>query len=199
MLRAVESYGRRVYPGFVQPVLLAFVSMKCRAAPRGARHLDLSRPSCQGRGREGERNQGLLRRIFRRARPDESILETVAWVFQETRLAEGKLTFRGGRVEPRAIHRTMLLTVEGERDDICSIGQTSATHRCAGACGPHVEAAGRRHSGGSRPLRRVRRAALGGAGVSAGEEYDSGDGLRARNPLFREAAPFHVVSRIRRG
>jgi poly(3-hydroxybutyrate) depolymerase len=26
------------------------------------------------------------------------------------------------RVEPRAIKRTMLLTVEGERDDICGVG-----------------------------------------------------------------------------
>ena len=37
------------------------------------------------------------------------------------------------RVEPRAIRKTALLTVEGERDDICSIGQTLATHElCSG-------------------------------------------------------------------
>ena len=35
----------------------------------------------------------------------------------------------GGRlVDPAAIRRTALLTVEGERDDICSVGQTLAAH-----------------------------------------------------------------------
>ena len=58
----------------------------------------------------------------------EFYLETVAWVFQEARLAKGELTFRGRPVEPAAIRRTALLTVEGERDDICALGQTAAAH-----------------------------------------------------------------------
>ena len=58
----------------------------------------------------------------------EFYLETVAWVFQEARLAKGELTFRGRPVEPEAIRRTALLTVEGERDDICALGQTAAAH-----------------------------------------------------------------------
>jgi polyhydroxyalkanoate depolymerase len=49
-------------------------------------------------------------------------------VFQEARLAKGELTHRGRRVDPSAIAKTMLLTVEGERDDICGLGQTSAAH-----------------------------------------------------------------------
>jgi polyhydroxyalkanoate depolymerase len=54
-------------------------------------------------------------------------------VFQEARLAEGKLDWRGKRVDPRAIKRTALFTVEGERDDICAVGQTLAAHElCAG-------------------------------------------------------------------
>ena len=45
----------------------------------------------------------------------------------------GRLTFRGEKVDPAAIRRTMLLTVEGEKDDICAIGQTVAAHDlCAG-------------------------------------------------------------------
>ena len=36
--------------------------------------------------------------------------------------------WRGRRVDPRAIRKTALFTVEGERDDICSIGQTVAAH-----------------------------------------------------------------------
>ena len=44
------------------------------------------------------------------------------------------------RVEPSAIHRTMLLTVEGERDDICSIGLTSAAHELCWGLRPHSNA-----------------------------------------------------------
>jgi poly(3-hydroxybutyrate) depolymerase len=60
-------------------------------------------------------------------------LETARLVFQEHALACGTLEWRGVKVEPRAIKRTMLLTVEGERDDICAVGQTVAAHDfCAG-------------------------------------------------------------------
>ena len=54
----------------------------------------------------------------------EFYLETVQMVFQEHQLAAGTLKWRGAQVEPRAIRRTALLTVEGERDDICAVGQT---------------------------------------------------------------------------
>ncbi len=60
-------------------------------------------------------------------------------MFQEARLAKGELTFRGGRVDPKAIRRTMLLTVEGERDDICAIGQTSAAHDLCTGLRPHMK------------------------------------------------------------
>ena len=71
----------------------------------------------------------------------EFYLETVAWVFQEARLARGRLDFRGGRVEPRALRRTALLTVEGERDDICALGQTAAAHDLCKGVRPYM----RRH------------------------------------------------------
>ena len=63
----------------------------------------------------------------------EFYLETVRLVFQEHALPKGALAWRGVRVEPRAIRRTTLLTVEGERDDICAVGQTAAAHElCSG-------------------------------------------------------------------
>jgi poly-beta-hydroxyalkanoate depolymerase len=40
----------------------------------------------------------------------------------------GALTYQNRKVEPRAIGRTALFTVEGEKDDICAIGQTLAAH-----------------------------------------------------------------------
>jgi polyhydroxyalkanoate depolymerase len=53
-------------------------------------------------------------------------LQTVETVFQTCALPKGELTFQGELVDPRAIRRTFLLTVEGEKDDICAIGQTMA-------------------------------------------------------------------------
>jgi polyhydroxyalkanoate depolymerase len=50
----------------------------------------------------------------------------VRLVFQEYALARGELRYRGRRVDPSAIRHTALLTVEGERDDICAVGQTLA-------------------------------------------------------------------------
>ena len=38
------------------------------------------------------------------------------------------LDWRDRRVHPKAIRRTALFTIEGERDDICSPGQTFPAH-----------------------------------------------------------------------
>jgi poly-beta-hydroxyalkanoate depolymerase len=47
-------------------------------------------------------------------------------IFQEYALPRGLLRWRGRKIDLRAIRRTALLTVEGEKDDICSLGQTLA-------------------------------------------------------------------------
>jgi poly(3-hydroxybutyrate) depolymerase len=63
----------------------------------------------------------------------EFYLETVEKVFQTYDLARGELVFKGRQVDTHAIRKTALMTVEGERDDICSIGQTVAAHDlCSG-------------------------------------------------------------------
>ena len=49
-------------------------------------------------------------------------------VFQEHALPLGKMTWHGKPLDLRAIRKTALLTVEGERDDICPVGQTVAAH-----------------------------------------------------------------------
>ncbi len=69
----------------------------------------------------------------------EFYLETVDRVFQRALLAEGTLDYRGRRVKPSAIHRTALLTVEGERDDICAVGQTAAAHDLCSSLRPHLK------------------------------------------------------------
>jgi polyhydroxyalkanoate depolymerase len=42
-------------------------------------------------------------------------------------------------VRPEAIHKTALLTVEGERDDICAVGQTAAAHDLCSTLRPHLK------------------------------------------------------------
>ena len=71
----------------------------------------------------------------------EFFLQTLHTVFQEQALAKGTLTHRGRRVNCAAIRRTALLTVEGENDDICGLGQTSAAHDLC----PNVPDADRYH------------------------------------------------------
>jgi len=58
--------------------------------------------------------------------PAEFYLETVSKVFQTYELPRGVLTCQGQTIDPKAIRKTALFTVEGERDDICAVGQTVA-------------------------------------------------------------------------
>src|SRR3954464_6563950 len=51
-------------------------------------------------------------------------LENLQHVFLEPALPNGTLAVHGTRVEPRAIMRTALMTVEAEQDDIAAPGQT---------------------------------------------------------------------------
>jgi poly(3-hydroxybutyrate) depolymerase len=116
---------RRVYPGFVQ--LAAFMSMNIERHVNA--HRGLYENLVRGEIEKAEVIKAFYDEYF--AVLDltaEFYLETVRLVFQEHALAAGTLTFYGERVEPRAIRRTTLLTVEGEKDDICGIGQTLAAH-----------------------------------------------------------------------
>ncbi|MEI9886866.1 MAG: polyhydroxyalkanoate depolymerase [Rhizomicrobium sp.] len=116
---------RRVYPGFVQ--VSAFLSMNL---PRHIRaHLDLFDHIRKGEDEKADANRKFYDEYFSVADlPAEFYLETVRKVFQEFHLPRGIFEYRGRRVEPAAIRKTALLTVEGERDDICSVGQTVAAH-----------------------------------------------------------------------
>jgi poly(3-hydroxybutyrate) depolymerase len=116
---------RPVYPGFLQ--LTSFVSMNLDR--HLSAHRALYRHLVDGDEAAAEVTKAFYDEYF--AVLDltaEFYLETVEYVFQEHRLARGVLDFQGRRVDPGAIRRTALLTVEGERDDICSPGQTFPAH-----------------------------------------------------------------------
>jgi polyhydroxyalkanoate depolymerase len=128
--------GRRVYPGFVQ--LYAFMSMNMERHVNA--HRDLYHHLAAGRVAEAEAIMSFYDEYFSVLDlTAEFYLETVKGVFQEALLARGALSFRGRRVNPAAIRRTALLTVEGERDDICAVGQTAAAHDLCKSLRPHLK------------------------------------------------------------
>ncbi|MBX9907652.1 MAG: polyhydroxyalkanoate depolymerase [Beijerinckiaceae bacterium] len=117
--------GRKVYPGFVQ--LGAFMAMNLQRHVNA--HIDMFTHLATGEEEQAMTIKKFYDEYFAVLDlPAEFYLETVQWIFQEARLAAGTLSYRGERVDCRAIRKTALLTVEGERDDICSLGQTSAAH-----------------------------------------------------------------------
>jgi poly(3-hydroxybutyrate) depolymerase len=115
--------GRRVYPGFLQ--LAAFMNMNL------SRHMEAFRGMYRDLAR-GDFARAAVTRAFYEEYfsvldlPAEFYLDTIRDVFQEHLLPRGELRWRGRSVNPAAIRRTALLTVEGERDDICAQGQTMA-------------------------------------------------------------------------
>lgn len=114
---------RRVYPGFVQ--LSAFMSMNLERHQQSFRHM--FEHLVEGRTEEARTIQTFYDEYLAvNDLPAEFYLETVEKVFQTYDLAVGTLQYKGRTVNPAAIRRTALMTVEGERDDICSVGQTVA-------------------------------------------------------------------------
>jgi polyhydroxyalkanoate depolymerase len=117
--------GRRVYPGFVQ--LAAFMLMNL--GRHVDQHVDLWAHLALGRRQEAEAIKTFYDEYF--AVLDltaEFYLETVERVFQQHLLPKGELTCGNRKVDPRAIRKVSLMTVEGERDDVCAVGQTVAAH-----------------------------------------------------------------------
>lgn len=127
---------RRVYPGFVQ--LAAFMSMNVERHVKA--HRELYENIANGELEKAAITKAFYDEYF--AVLDltaEFYLETVRIIFQEYALPLGKLQWHGNKVDPTAIRRTMLLTVEGERDDICAVGQTVAAHDLCSKLRPYLK------------------------------------------------------------
>jgi poly(3-hydroxybutyrate) depolymerase len=125
---------RRVYPGFLQ--LTAFMSMNAERHMKA--QMDLYKALADDDQAQATTIKDFYDEYF--AVLDmtaEFYLETVQRVFQEYQLAKGELDWKGRRVNPKAIRRTALFTVEGERDDICAIGQTVAAHDLCSSLRPY--------------------------------------------------------------
>jgi poly(3-hydroxybutyrate) depolymerase len=116
---------RRVYPGFLQ--LAGFLGMNLE------RHVEAQWTLFRdlvGGNRDGAAATRAFYDEYTTVMdlPADFYLETIKRVFHDRELAQGHLRVHGERVVPAAIERTALMTVEGERDDICAVGQTVAAH-----------------------------------------------------------------------
>ncbi len=142
------GFLRRVYPGFLQ--LAGFMAMNLDRHMEA--HWQMFHHLVEG---DGE-SLAAKRAFYEEYKsvmdmPADYYLQTISSVFQDHLLPRGLMEQHGRPVEPRAITRTALLTVEGERDDISGIGQTRAAHAlCTGLDGSmkeHHEQAGVGHYG----------------------------------------------------
>ena len=122
---------RKVYPGFVQ--LAAFMSMNIDRHVKA--HRELYDNLVAGELAKAAATKAFYDEYF-------AVLDLAAEFYLETvqdrvpglrARRAATLKFRGEQVEPRAIRRTALFTVEGEKDDICAVGQTlAAQDLCCG-------------------------------------------------------------------
>lgn len=113
--------GRRVYPGFLQ--VGAFMSMN--AGRHRSAQFDIFRAYLRKQEAETERSRQFYAEYFAVLDATaEFYVDTVERIFRRHELPLGTATHHGRSVDPSAITRTRLLTVEGENDDMCGPGQT---------------------------------------------------------------------------
>jgi poly(3-hydroxybutyrate) depolymerase len=131
-----KGFMRRVYPGFVQ--VSAFMAMNPERHKQSFQ--DMYRHLVDGDMVQASTIQNFYDEYLAvNDLPAEFYLETVEKVFQTYDLPLGKLKYRDRTVNPAAIRRTALMTVEGERDDICSVGQTVAAQDLCSSIRPYMK------------------------------------------------------------
>ena len=119
------AFGRNVYPGFLQ--LSGFMSMNLDKHMTA--HKDFYLNLVKNDGDSAEKHREFYDEYL--AVMDltaEFYLQTVETVFIDHALPKGNMLHRGRAVDPAAIRKVALFTVEGENDDISGVGQTKAAH-----------------------------------------------------------------------
>ncbi|MBC8268450.1 MAG: polyhydroxyalkanoate depolymerase [Rhodospirillaceae bacterium] len=116
---------RKVYPGFVQ--LTGFMTMNLDRHMKA--HVGLYNHLVEGDGDSADQHREFYDEYLSvMDLPGEFFLQTIDTVFKEHSLPKGTMKHRKRPVDPSKIRKTALMTVEGEKDDICGVGQTSAAH-----------------------------------------------------------------------
>lgn len=112
---------RRVYPGFLQ--LAGFLSMNLDR--HVSAHWSIFHNLIKGDGESAAATRAFYKEYSSvMDLPADFYLQTIKRVFHDHDLARGRFRVRSVAVEPAAIEQTALMTVEGEKDDVCGAGQT---------------------------------------------------------------------------
>jgi poly(3-hydroxybutyrate) depolymerase len=117
--------GRKVYAGFRQ--LSMFVAMNLGLHIR--KHIEFYRNIVNGNAEEAQTHRTFYDNYLSVMDGTATMWkETIKRVFLECHLPEGKMQHHGQIVDPGAIKKTALLTVEGGKDEFCPPGQTMVAH-----------------------------------------------------------------------
>ncbi len=119
------GFMRDVYPGFLQ--LTGFMTMNLE------RHVDAHKQlfwnMVKGDGDSADKHDRFYDEYLSvMDLTKEFYLQTIDENFIKHSLARGTFMHRGELVDPGAIKKTAIMTVEGELDDITGLGQTEAAH-----------------------------------------------------------------------
>lgn len=113
--------GRRVYPkGLRLATLMAYLARHISARD------ELFHKLVSDDGEDP--TQHPFRRLYDTVMdlPAELFLDTLRTVFQDCDLPRGRMNWCGQSIEPAAVCRTALMSVEGAHDDVSALGQTRA-------------------------------------------------------------------------
>jgi poly(3-hydroxybutyrate) depolymerase len=117
------GFMRRVYPGFVQ--LMSFISMNLERHIDS--HLQFFNHLVEGDGEGAAAHKKFYDEYLSVIDlPAEFYLQCIDVVFQRHLLPKGEMTYKGEKIDPKAINKTAMLCLEGELDDISGVGQTKA-------------------------------------------------------------------------
>jgi poly(3-hydroxybutyrate) depolymerase len=130
------GFMRRVYPGFMQ--LTGFMQMNLDR--HIGEHVKLFQHLVDGDGDSALAHKKFYNEYLSVLDlPAEFYLQTVQTVFQDFSLPKGKMKSKGRKVDPKAITKTALLTIEGEKDDISGVGQTKAAQKLCANLPEHMK------------------------------------------------------------
>lgn len=117
------GHGRRVYPGLLQ--LTGFMSLNPDRHLKA--HIDFLWAHAKGDDQFARAHRRFYEEYLAVMDLDAQFyLDTVSIVFQEHALMNGRMKHRGQSVDPKAVRKVGLMTVEGGRDDITGEGQCHA-------------------------------------------------------------------------
>ena len=123
-----KGAGRLVYPGTMQ--LGGFMSMNVKSHME--KHVQFFKDIVHGNGDDADRHRDFYDEYMAVLDMDADFyMETMDRVFLDQHLPKGQMTYQDQTISCSDITDVAILTLEGEKDDMISLGQTEAAlHLC---------------------------------------------------------------------